>query len=330
MKVVLLVALFAIVFAVEIKPKVDHVARMFSKWQIKYNKVYATAAEQSHAFDNFKASLERSKLRNAKATNAKFGLTKFSDLSVEEFKAKYLTYKPSPHVGELAVPDPAILAAPPKKFDWRDTGKVTAVKDQQQCGSCWAFSTTENIESVWMIKKGITNSTMPALSPEQIVDCDTTDGGCNGGWPSMAMQYVIGAGGMMKDSDYPYTAGGGSAGQCVFDKTKVYATISAWKTATQPGDENTMVANLVSLGGLSIAVDAEPWQDYQSGILMASDCGSNLDHAVQLVGYDLTNNPPFYYVRNSWNTNWGEMGYIRLQYGTDCCALTSNVTCAVV
>jgi len=218
--------------------------------------------------------------------------------------------------------------APPDKFDWRDKGGVTAVKDQQQCGSCWAFSATENIESVWMLKNGRNVTNMVPLSPQQIVDCDESDGGCNGGNPPTAYQYVIDAKGMDTNADYPYTAKDGS---CNFNAQKVYAKITNWAYACNYWQEDILRASLVQNGAPSICVDAANWQDYVGGVMTGLECAwvNVLDHCVQAVGYDLTSSAPFWIVRNSWGTDWGEKGYIRLQYGDNACGLTNEASSAV-
>jgi len=215
----------------------------------------------------------------------------------------------------------------PTTFDWRDHGAVTAVKDQGQCGSCWAFSVTENVESVWILSKGLTNTTLPPLAPQQIVDCDTSDAGCDGGNPPTAYDYIISAGGLDGEKDYPYTA---QDGTCSFKASAVVAKISNFKYATS-GDEDTMRDNLASWAPLSICVDARYWQDYTGGIMAEWQCDwvVQLDHCVQAVGYDTTASTPFWIVRNSWGTDWGEAGYIRLQYGANTCGLTDESTSAV-
>jgi cathepsin F len=176
------------------------------------------------------------------------------------------------------------------------------------------------------MKNQINCNTFPPLAPQEIVDCDTVDQGCNGGDPPTAYQFVMQEGGMEDESDYPYTA---QDGTCNFQANLVKVTISNWQYATQNSDETTMQSNLASWGPLSICVDAEPWQDYTGGVLMASDCSNQLDHCVQLVGYDMTQSTPFWIVRNSWGTDWGEAGYIRLEYGTNTCGLTEESTSAV-
>jgi len=296
---------------------------LFDAYKVQFNKQYSSPDEEALRFENFKLSLDRI---GSRANSEVFGLTKYSDLSVEEFKSTLLGYiRPESRsdVGVLPTGDVDV----PQTLDWRNQKMVTPVKDQGQCGSCWAFSTVENIESMYCMKNQIDCSTFAPLSPQEIVDCDTTDQGCDGGDPPTAYAFVMQEGGLEDDSDYPYTAADGT---CAFQSNLVKVTITNWQYATTNSDETTMQSNLVNWGPLSICVDAEPWQDYTGGVMMASDCSNSLDHCVQLVGYDMTNSTPFWIVRNSWGLDWGEDGYIRLQYGQDTCGCADEATSAII
>jgi C1A family cysteine protease len=299
---------------------------LFTAWKAQYNKQYSTAEEESLRFENFKLSIDRVQSRNAKSGSTTFGLTKFADMTPEEFKSTLLGYIRPAEKSDVGVLTPQDIDVP-QTLDWRNQNMVTPVKNQEQCGSCWAFSVTENIESMYCMKNQIDCTTFPPLSPQEIVDCDTVDQGCDGGDPPTAYQFVIQEGGMEDASDYPYTA---QDGTCNFQANLVKVTISSWQYATQNSDETTMQNNLASWGPLSICVHAEPWQDYTGGVLMASDCSNQLDHCVQLVGYDMTQSTPFWIVRNSWGTDWGENGYIRLQYGQDTCGCADEATSAII
>jgi cathepsin F len=221
---------------------------------------------------------------------------------------------------------PVKMRNTPKTFDWRSHGMVTPVKDQGACGSCWAFSATETIESAWMMKHGLNNNTMQPLSVQQIVDCDWGDYGCFGGEPEGAYAYIMSAGGQETNQDYPYDHVDKVNIWCEFDSTKIYSKVANWSYACSTGDEVTLMNNAYLNGPTSICVDAGDWSDYTGGILMGSDCGSDLDHCVQIVGWDLTNPTPYWIVRNSWGSDWGENGFIRLQYGQDTCGLTQEAT----
>jgi len=320
--IIVLCALF--VFAKPMPTSADE--SEFNNWMFDHGKAYASQAEYQTRFKNWQNSKVRASSKNMEG-DAYFGLTKFSDLSPEEFKSIYLTHKRN--VPENVSSDDILwplYEAPATTFDWRSKNVVTPVKDQGQCGSCWAFSVVENIESVWMIARRVT--TIKPLSPQQIVSCDTDDSGCGGGDPPTAYQYVIKAGGLETDASYPYTA---KDGKCVFKPAQVYAKISSWKYATDPNapNEAQMKNNLVSWAPLSICVDASTWQDYTGGVLTARQCGQDLDHCVQAIGFDDTASPPYWIVRNSWGTSWGENGYIRLEYGKNTCGCTDEATTAV-
>jgi len=221
----------------------------------------------------------------------------------------------------------------PAKLDWTATGATTAVKDQGQCGSCWAFSVTETVESAVHLA---TKQAPPILAPQQLTSCDNVeDHGCHGGNPVNAYAYLEKVGGLDVEADYPYTSGKSKeSGTCQWSGKKV-AKVTDWKFAVPPcksgdcsnQDEDGLKAMLAAHGPLSIVVNANPWQTYQSGVL--EECAGamdDLDHAVQLVGYDTTASPPYWKVRNSWATVWGEEGYIRLPMGKNSCGMANLVT----
>jgi C1A family cysteine protease len=297
----------------------------FSDFQVKYNKQYSDAEEEERRFAVFCENAQRAHLKNLAAprgSNVEFGITKFSDLTAEEF-SRVLGYKQPKRVAEATDGAARIKSsyAPPSTFDWRDHNPavVTPVYNQGQCGSCWAFSATENIESQW----AIAGNTLTSLAVQQIVSCDTQDDGCNGGDTPTAYEYVIKAGGLDSWKSYPYTSGSGRTGNCEFKSSDIVAKIKGWEYAGK-GNETAMVAYLAANGPISICVDASSWDSYKGGIMPASSCGTSLDHCVLIVGYDLPKN--YWIVRNSWATDWGIDGYIYLEYGHDTCGLATEPT----
>jgi len=168
---------------------------------------------------------------------------------------------------------------------------------------------------------------IPTLSPQQIVDCDTTSYGCNGGWTESAFMYVEQQGGLDTEASYPYA---GVNQNCAFKPSSVGAKVSGYKYAAPPcndtcdhQDEAALRASLTTLGPLSICVDASNWSDYVGGVF--SDCSHNYadqDHCVQLVGYNWSKG--YWIVRNSWNTDWGLDGYIYLKTGINACGLVDD------
>jgi len=295
---------------------------MFIDYETKYQKMYTTI-ERAKRYSNFKAAIARVNMLNMESHGAIYGITKFADMTPEEFSKTILMKNPiTPQVSkEVVKADKVDL---PTLFDWRDQGAVTAVKDQEQCGSCWAFSATEAVESAWILAKKGTNGTVD-LAPQQIVDCDTTSDGCDGGETGSAYKYLIGTGGEESEQSYPYE---GQDGTCQFQKSLVVATISDYKMATSFYDEHTLQNNLVAWGPLSVCVDASAWQDYVNGIMTHDECAfiNILDHCVQLVGYNTTSGTPYWIVRNSWNTDWGIEGYIYLEMWHDTCGIAHDAT----
>jgi C1A family cysteine protease len=319
----------------------------FGAFKTKFNKVYEHEQEEAERRTHFEASLKRAQARNAGKPDEEhtFGVTKFSDMSVEEFKGTMLTYKAGEHGKAEAMTATSrtlrgsTFAATASDKDWRDDGAVTAVKDQGQCGSCWAFSTAEQIESQYFMQ----GSDLTELSIAQIVQCDTggDDAGCRGGDTITAYDYVTKAGGLATEKDYPYEGliSHGVTGKCASGFSPVSGTsVKSWTYATPEctsrtcnnQDEDTLASNLSTMGPASICVDAEPWQDYSKGVLKASDCASgynDLDHCVQLIGYSgIDSSNGYWIVRNSWASDWGVDGMIHLEYGANTCGVADEAT----
>jgi C1A family cysteine protease len=271
------------------------------------------------------ADAERLQKINPKAT---FGVTKFSDLSKEEFAKFYLMPNFQDKVPENMPPvktkfpmNKVGVTPDPTNFDWSTTQYVTPIRNQGQCGSCWAFSAVETISSYFALA---TNQAAELLSVEQIVDCDTAgqDQGCNGGFPTGAYQYVQSAGGIETEQAYPYTAEGGQSGSCNFAQSSVVATV----TGSSSINGETGIYQQLSTGGpVSVCVDASQWSSYTGGVL--TSCTNNVDHCVQATGYANYNSGNAYWiVRNSWGTDWGENGFIWIQIGQDLCSIGDYAT----
>jgi len=267
---------------------------------------------------------------NEREGNKIYGITKFMDLTPEEFSEKYLIPK-----GKIQQQDKEMIQLPlsddiPVRFDWNDKKAVTPVYDQGQCGSCWAFSATEAIESQWFLA----GHSLVSLSPQQIVDCDQGRGdeGCNGGDTPTAYAYVIAAGGMDTMQDYPYTA---EDDTCAFKSNEVAASIKDWTYITKTKNETEMQQKLLTSGPLSICVDAQVWQFYVGGVI-TEFCGTDLDHCVLITGYDdayvdwIGETVQIWKIRNSWGSDWGEEGYVYVERGYDLCGVADEVTIPLV
>jgi len=331
MKAILLISLVLCLseLAACFRPPVISPKYKFDEFVSKYNKRYPSQREHEMRFEIFQENLKKAEIMNARSESATYGVTKFSDLTPEEFKQRYLMSNiPKRAVSEGSKLEFPTSGALPTSFDWRNHGAVTPVYDQGQCGSCWAFSATEAIESQWFLSKG----KLQSLSMQQIVDCDTGNGdeGCNGGDTTTAYEYVIQAGGLDSFNDYPYT---GEDQNCGFNKTDIVAKITSWAYVTQDKNETEMQYALVAQGPLSICVDAESWQFYEGGVI-SDMCPDELDHCVMITGFqdysDIFGTYHVWNIRISWGTDWGESGYLYVERGYDLCGVADEVTLPIV
>jgi cysteine peptidase B len=212
----------------------------------------------------------------------------------------------------------------PSSYDWRTKGAVTPVKNQGQCGSCWAFATVANIEGAGFVTTG----KLLSLSEQELVACDrkTGDQGCQGGLPSNAYKDMIQQKlGLELETDYPYT--GKDDKTCGATASKETAFITGWSPI--PKDEDQIAAALVKYGPLAIGIDALPMQLYSGGIMdVGILCPPTLDHGVTIVGFDATATKPYWVIKNSWGQTWGEKGYLRIVKGKSACGLNQEVTTA--
>jgi len=340
MKSLLLLALL-VVLSVAIQVPAAEERRLFSTFMRTYNKKYDSDEEFAHRFEVFRNNLREVERRNRQSTTATYNITKFADMTKKEFrsypcgvdKLSDLKHK-NPNFQPVMAEPETFTAPPPVSFDWTTKGAVTPVKDQQQCGSCWAFSTIGNIEGVWFLA----GHPLTSLSEQEIVSCSTTDYGCEGGWPFWALTDMLASpysGRFDTEAGYPYTSGSGENGVCNFQTTDVGATMKTYKSycteQTAACDETQMQQLLITYGPLSVCLDAGPMQYYQGGVDNPTDCDPNaIDHCVTLVGYGVSNGTPFWRLKNSWNTNWGENGYYRLIRGTGACGINKVITTSVM
>jgi len=315
------ILVFALFFLVAVNAgSLQTNVKKFQSFLTKYGKTYSDI-EYGYRFNVFTENLNRaSSLQSSETGSAIYGVTKFMDLTPEEFASNYLLPKElfkNFQVDPAKVMAPAKSVAVPTNFDWRDKKAVTAVYDQGQCGSCWAFSAMETIESYHFLA----GKSLISLSAQQIVDCDTDCYGCNGGWTQNAFNYVEKAGGIDTLGSYPYTA---ETGSCNFKPNSIGAKVVSWNYVTQTDDENAMLQAAYQTGPLSICVDASSWQYYQGGVIQS--CGQQVDHCVQLTGFSTQSGINAWNVRNSWGTDWGLSGYLYVGRGNNVCAIGSCVT----
>lgn len=205
----------------------------------------------------------------------------------------------------------SIEQALPTQVDWRTKGVVNPIKDQGQCGSCWAFSTIASLESAVAIKTG----TLYSLSEQELVDCDTLlNNGCNGGLMDAAFSWIGRVNGVCTEVDYPYVSGTTKkAGSCKSSACKAVSAsdVISYVDVTPNSDDAMMTALAKQPVSVAVEADQRDFQLYSSGVFTAA-CGTNLDHGVVLVGYG----QDYYILRNSWGVSWGDQGYMYLGKGS--------------
>eukprot|EP00727_Mastigamoeba_balamuthi_P006107 m51a1_g2115 putative cysteine peptidase precursor (315) ;mRNA; r:1656284-1657228 len=289
----------------------------FRAWAKAHGKLY-TAAEAALRARVFEENVAVARRLNAEGHGAHFGPNAFSDLTSAEFKALRTTELAARQPGHFAVVPDAVG----ESLDMR--GWLPGVKDQQLCGSCWAFSAVANAEGAWYLR----HREVVSLSEQQLVACDKSDSGCNGGLMSNADDYIL-KNGLATEASYPYTSGSGSVTPCRrYDAAYQFSASRDFQKVVADDD---LIAYLQQYGPLSAAVEADRpvFQNYQSGILDSTQCGSTLDHGVTLVGYGTENGTPYWTVRNSWGVYWGEDGYIRLVRGKNMCGINGLISTIV-
>jgi len=290
----------------------------FDAFVKEFEKSYATAAERAHRFAIYVENRLRVAELNREHSAATFALNAFADLTWEEFRSTYVGgFKPAleqqweglPHLGTHQYSGADL----PDEIDWTTKGAVTPIKNQGQCGSCWAFSAIGALEGAWEIASG----KLVPLSEQELVDCshNGVDQGCHGGLMNGGFVYVE-ENGICTEESYPYTA---KDGKCAKKKNGCTdgipkGTVHGFKDVHKDDEQALMEA--VSRGPVSVAIEADhqAFQFYSGGV-MKSACGTQLDHGVLLVGYGEANGLKFWKVKNSWGESWGEKGYIELERG---------------
>jgi len=291
----------------------------FLEFKKTFNKIYPTEAENSHRLAIFKENIKIIDDLNAKDPHAIFGINEFADLSDEEFTLRYrmknyTSIETMLGQGPLPVLPPApTIAALPASYDWSSC--VTAIYNQGSCGSCWAFGSTENLETAACIaKKGLR-----MFSMQELLDCTPNQNGCLGGSSSSALAYAV-SNGMMLYNSYPYA---NVKGTCKFSSSAVAQKFKSWSWVDTSKNENNIQNWVYTYGAPVVGVDAKTWQFYQGGVI-TTNCGTAIDHSVQITGWTTTGGKLAWKVRNSWGTSWGTAGYIYIGFGSNLCAIAQQ------
>jgi cathepsin L len=288
-------------------------SEIWTDYKNKHNKQYRDDNEEVYRYSVFMDNVAYIQKHNLQADLGKYtytlGINQFSDMTVHEFRKTMLGLKIPANFNEtVKVVSWSDAGEMPTKVDWRDKGYVTRVKNQGQCGSCWAFSATGTLEGQHFRKTG----QLVSLSEQNLVDCSGKMGneGCDGGFPVRAIEYVIENGGIDTEDSYPYR---GVEGPCMYNPHNVGATAKGYRT-TRRGDETALKAAVASVGPISVCINAahQSFMHYKSGVYNEPACTSALDHAVLAVGYGTYNGLDYWLIKNSWSTAWGMEGYVMM------------------
>jgi len=286
----------------------------WEEFKATYGKVYNGDDHEAEHKVVYEANMQWATENSNEVTQ--FGENQFSDLTQAQYRvAAGLGYKASalkqlPHLG-VHEWDGEELAS---SVDWSTKGAVTKVKDQGQCGSCWAFSTTGGMEGAWQIASG----SLKSMSEQQLVDCSTKNDGCNGGSMESAFQFAEGVN-VATESSYPYKGRDGSC-KTSFSTAIPQGGVTGYKSV---GSSSKSLQSALQNGPVSVAIEADQsaFQMYSGGIL-SSGCGTNLDHGVLAVGYG----SGYFKVKNSWGSSWGDHGYLKISDSGNTCGIHSDAS----
>ncbi|KAI9072560.1 hypothetical protein K1719_045479 [Acacia pycnantha] len=291
----------------------EQVLGLFKLWQKEHGREYEDLGEEAKRFVIFKENLKYILETNAKRESPydyRLGLNKYADLSYEEFSKIFL-----PEMGVITQDDVKEYNAEshddqcddaPPSIDWRKKGAVTKVKNQGQCGSCWAFSATGAMEGINAI---VTGRHSVSLSEQQLVDCVDTAKGCKGGWPYRVFEWVAQNGGMVKEADYLYTATNGTCKPTKEEQNVL--TLTGYENVTSFSEKALTCATVKQPISVVFEVKDE-FQFYKGGIYDGKNCTGKItiNHAMTIVGYDSVGDRDYWIVRNSWGQGWGLEGYM--------------------
>ncbi|KAH8738808.1 cysteine proteinase secreted hypothetical protein transmembrane domain near N-terminus [Cryptosporidium ryanae] len=305
-------------------PDNDEYLKLFQDFKKKYNKKYTSKDEEAERFEIFKQNLNYIRITNGQGFSYELEMNEFGDLKKDEFINMYTGYKRVFIYDEkneqlrnrlLTTENDSSeedILDLPKSVNWLEAGCVNPIRNQKNCGSCWAFSAIAALEGAMCVQLG---EKLPNLSEQQLVDCTRENGnnGCGGGTMGMAFQYAIDNVYMCSNAEYPYKAGEDecNTSQC---KNMIKIPIYSYKYVF-PRTPSMLKKGLAEYGPISVAIQADqtPFQFYKKGVFDAP-CGTRINHGVVLVGYDFDHktNKEYWLVRNSWGEGWGENGYIKL------------------
>ena len=286
----------------------------FMAYVTEYGKTYGTKAEFEFRSALFKTELAHIEEQNASGNNTHtLGTNHMSDWTEEEYN-KLLGYKPELRLGErqekwLDVSEPMA-----DEINWVEKGAVTPVKNQEQCGSCWAFSSTGAIEGAEFLHG---TKQLVSLSEQNLVDCSKQNHACQGGLMDYAFEFVE-THPLMRESDYPYTGHHSTYSKCKYDESKGVGHVKGYNDV--PSRQVDQMKKFLENGPVSVAIEADKsvFQSYRSGVITSRLCGKKLDHGVLAVGYGSEDGEDYFLVKNSWGASWGMRGYVKIGQNDVC------------
>jgi len=331
-----LVVLFGLLASTYAVSFFEVVLEEWEAWKVIHRKSYNNTEEEKFRMKIFMENKQRIAKHNTRYFQGhhsyKLEMNHYGDLLPHEFAGQMNGFRQDLNKKLLGATEyqGATFIAPanvelPKSVDWREKGAVTPVKDQGQCGSCWSFSATGALEGQHFRKTG----KLVSLSEQNLVDCSVSYGnhGCNGGLMDFAFRYIKENGGIDTEASYPYEAHDDS---CRYKKKDNGATDIGF-VDIKPGDEEALKAAVATVGPVSVAIDASQpsFQFYSGGVYNEPACSpEQLDHGVLVVGYGTSDSGEDYWlVKNSWNTQWGDQGYIRMARNkNNMCGIASSAS----
>jgi len=287
--------------------------RQFFDFKLQFKKQYASLGEVAFRQQVFAATLRKIRLHNADSTKTYWlGINNFSDLTSEERKAKYLAE--FPQVANKAKCEGSSRMDSQqdvKIVDWVKAKKVQAVKDQGQCGSCWAFASAGALESAYAIYKKVN---VPSISEQELIDCSRDYGnyGCSGGLMSFAFDYIFDHN-INSEDLYPYHASDQKCNSDLSDHGEY-----SLKSCVQIKPNVRDLIKGIRLQPVAVAFYVQDdFFDYAGGVYNPSRCSGHPNHAVLAVGFNLKEKTPYFLIKNSWGTGWGEKGFFKIAVGKD-------------
>lgn len=309
------------------RPSQSEIRQLWTSWKAQYSISYDTIEEDEYRFSVFLSHYNFIQETNAQGLPYTLALNKFASLTPAEWKSIYasgLPTDPNAPVDEYcpsAVNCPSFPATNLTAQNWTANGAVTPIKNQLQCGSCWAFSTTGSLEGLNFLNTG----NLLSFSEQELVDCATKCEGCDGCWPYLAMEFAAEKG-IELESQYPYV---GVQQKCKYNATEAQKVNAGYKCVPQKSVADMMGAGTAQPVSIAVEADQAVWQFYSGGVV-DRNCGDTLDHAVLNVGWTTINGVNTWIVKNSWGVDWGVNGYIFITQAQNSSVNTGFGVCGIL